>query len=185
MDSDLILWKHVQDGDIRAFEKLFKKFYPKLCIYAMKFLHDPDDARDAVQDLFVLLWENKTRLNIKSSLKAYLYSSVRYNAVRKKEKIEMLTEMTPDLSYENSDQIEFEELFDTILDAIGSLPERCRQIFVMSRFGLLSYPEIARKMNLSVKTIEAQISKALKIIQKSLEKNYPKIIVILFFFNHL
>ncbi|NMB71082.1 MAG: RNA polymerase sigma-70 factor [Bacteroidales bacterium] len=171
-DSDITLWKEVQAGSLTAFEILFKRYYPPLCVYALQFLPDSDLAKDTVQELFVTLWENRNELTFTSSFKSYLYASIRFNSIRrynKKEAADIPLEKLRELPSKADDQLEFEELYLAIMETIQALPERCRRTFVLSRFEQLSYTQIAEKMNISVKTVEAHISKALRLIHKSLD----------------
>jgi len=172
-DIDMVLWNKIKSGDKSAFEILFQSHYPLLCLFAKRYTHDMDLAREVVQDLFVYLWEHKEELSIQNSIKSYLYKAVRFNSIRrieneKKLGVRMDTLPEPD-DPEFNDHLEYAELQAKILEVIGSLPEQCQNIFKLSRFDQLKYSEIAQKLNLSVKTVEAQISKALRKIHQSLD----------------
>ncbi|MDX9846874.1 MAG: RNA polymerase sigma-70 factor [Tenuifilaceae bacterium] len=173
--------RKIQQGNIKEFEKLFRKLYADLCHYAFKYLKDMDAAEEIVQDLFYSYWKNRGRIEVKTSLKSYLYQatknrclkSIEHNAVKEKYsrelQVENLTE-TPEASQE----IETEELTEIIEKTLDQLPERCREIFVMSRFDGLKYAEIAEKLSVSVKTVEANMGKALKLFRLNL-KQYNQI----------
>jgi RNA polymerase sigma-70 factor, ECF subfamily len=169
-EVDLLLWEKVKLGDKKAFEIIFLSYYPVLCLFAQKYAHDITLSKEIVQNLFVYLWEYRNELTIHSSLKAYLYKAVRFNTIRcieNEKKIGIRMDTMPELDDpEFNDHLEYAELQEKILSAIESLPEQCQKIFKMSRFEQLKYSEIANELNLSVKTIEAQISKALKVIQQ-------------------
>jgi RNA polymerase sigma-70 factor (ECF subfamily) len=130
-------------------------------------------AREVVQDLFVYLWEHRNELSINISIKSYLYRAVRFNTIRKMEnekKLGIRMDILPEPNEpEFNDHLEYAELQSSILGAIESLPGQCQNIFKLSRFEQLKYSEIAKKLNLSVKTIEAQISKALRMIHQSID----------------
>lgn len=169
-DSDIALWKTIQNGDSLAFELLFRKYYPSLCIFAARITGNMDSAREVVQNLFVRLWENRTNIHIDHSLKSYLTVSVRRNCIRYVQQshsvlsIDTLVD-SEDLAETLSDSMELEELTRQLHDAIESLPDSCRKIFKLSRFTGLKYAEIAKSLGISVKTVEAQMGKALKLLR--------------------
>ena len=171
-DIDIVLWNKIKLGDKGTFEILFQSYYPSLCLFAKRYTHDMTLAREVVQDLFVYLGEHRDELSINISIKSYLYRAVRFNTIRrmdneKKLGIRMDTMPEPHDS-EFNDHLEYAELQSSILCAIESLPDQCQNIFKLSRFEQLKYTEIAEKLNLSVKTIEVQISKALRMIHQSI-----------------
>jgi RNA polymerase sigma-70 factor, ECF subfamily len=171
-DIDLLIWDRVKSGDAGAYEILFRKYYAGLCLFAKQYTLDMSLAKEVVQDLFLYLWEYRRELAIHTSVKSYLYRAVRFNSIRKHENerkwiipMDMLPESDDGDFFDN---MEYAELQEKILDAIESLPEQCQKIFKLSRFEQMKYAEIATHLNLSVKTIEAQMSKALKIVQQAL-----------------
>lgn len=172
-DQELFLWSRVMEDDSRAFEILFRKYYPVLCLLSKRYTHDMTTSREVVQDIFIYLWEQRKELEISTSLKSYLSAAVRYNSIRRLNdyhKVIILTDKLPDNSRELHDHLEYAELQTSILEAIETLPEQCRKVFIMSRFDELKYSEIAQQLKLSVKTIEAHISKALRLIQAHMDK---------------
>ncbi len=157
--------------DKGSFELLFRKFFPALMAFARKFLPDEDDAREVVHNVFINLWEKRESMDTSTSLKSYLFRSVHnrsLNVIRDRKKFS--SEEVPDLASEVDveSQMDAMELEDKINKVIEGLPEKCREIFEMSRFEGLKYTEIAEKLNISVKTVENQMSKALKILRKKL-----------------
>jgi RNA polymerase sigma factor (sigma-70 family) len=80
--TDLLLWSRITSGDKEAFQVLFKNYYAVLCLLAKRYTNNMTDAREIVQQLFIGLWENKSRLNINSCLKSYLYQAVKFNSIR-------------------------------------------------------------------------------------------------------
>ena len=153
------------------FEKLFHQFFPPLMSLARKFLRDEDDAREVVHQVFINLWDRWSDIDTGVSLKSYLFTSVHnrsLNVIRDRKKFS--AEEVPDISgdVDVSAQIEAIELEERIRESIASLPEKCRQIFEMNRFEGLKYREIAEKLQISVKTVENQMSKALKILRERL-----------------
>lgn len=159
--------------DKDAFEKLFREFFPPLLSFARKILVDEDDAREVVHQVFINLWEKRDKIDLSTSLKSYLFTSVHNRSLnvirdRKKFSLEEVPEMAGE--WDVSTQIESMELEEKINEAIASLPEKCRQIFELNRFDGLKYSEIAIQLNISVKTVENQMSKALKILREKLLK---------------
>ncbi|HNS11071.1 MAG TPA: RNA polymerase sigma-70 factor [Bacteroidia bacterium] len=174
----------LQDGDEKAMESLFREFYQSSCAYANTFLHDIDESEEVVQQLFINLWEKRTSLKITGSFQAYLYKAVRNACLNKlkHEKVKkMHVEETLKSSISNRDDsinVIHKELEKQIFNAIESLPEQCRLIFKMSRFEELKYSEIADQLNLSIKTIENQMGKALRIMREKL-KDYLVLIFLI------
>lgn len=154
-----------------GFEALFREYFPALMAFSGKFLPNEDDAREVVQHVFINLWERRDSVDISDSLKSYLFRSVHnrsLNMIRDRKKIS--EEVVPENFSEQdvSDHIEQLELEDKIKEVIRTLPEKCRVIFELSRFEGMTYGEIAGKLNISVKTVENQMSKALKILRQKL-----------------
>ena len=171
LDLDKTLWNSIQDSDAHAFELLFRKYYAPLCRFAVNYTHDMDAAREVVQELFVYLWENRTAAHIEHSVKSYLTSAVRRNSIRyvQQQRPSLPLDAFPEdyfIAEELVDSIETEELYRQLLEAIEQLPPQCEKIFRMSRFDDMKYAEIARELNISVKTVEAQMGKALKMLRE-------------------
>jgi RNA polymerase sigma-70 factor, ECF subfamily len=173
-------------GDITAFEMYFKSFYQPLCSYAYTFLHDKDEAEEIVQSTFLSVWEKREILKIHTSGKSYMYAMVR-NAclnVIKHEKIkqkyvgEEIALAQP--GYESVAQtMASTELETRIQAAIGKLPEQCRLVFKLSRFEELKYTEIAEQLDISVKTVENHMGKALKMMREQLKDYLPLLIAMI------
>jgi RNA polymerase sigma-70 factor (ECF subfamily) len=174
VDVDRMLVDALLHGDSRAFDSLFRKYYPALCGYAMRMTDgDPDEAEDIVQQVFVKIWEQKDALEIKWTIKAYLYKMVHnrcLNWIRDKQNRARNLEQRQRLQEETVDHPELveEELHTQLQSALGQLPPQCRQIFELSRFERLKYQEIADQLALSVKTVEAQMGKALRLMRTHL-----------------
>ena len=156
-----------------SFEQLFREYFTPLMSFAKKILVDEDDAREVVQKVFINLWEKREEIDLSTSLKSYLFTSVHnrsLNVIRDRKKFS--SEEVPELAgeWDVSAQIESMELEEKIRETIEALPEKCRQIFELSRFDGLKYSEIAEQLDISVKTVENQMSKALKILREKLLK---------------
>lgn len=155
-----------------GFEMLFKTHYNALHAYAAVILKDDDDAEEIVQQLFLKFWERRALLSVQTSLKAYLYKCVYHDSLnflkhqKVKSKYEGFTQHSMNATYATGvDRLEVSELQDQINLALNDLPEQCRTIFQMSRFEELKYREIADALGLSIKTVENQMGKALRIMR--------------------
>ena len=176
----------LKNGDITVFEMYFRTYYQPLCNYAYSFVQDREEAEEIVQSTFLSVWEKKESIEIKTSLKSYLYSMVRnaslnlikHKKVQQKHAVE--ESALGDRSHESvSHQVLSQELEGRIQVALEKLPEQCRLIFKLSRFEELKYAEIAEHLNLSVKTVENQMGKALKIMREQLKDYLPLILVLM------
>ena len=175
----------LEDGDIKAFEMLYNEQYTSLCHFAQRFVFDLDTAREIVQDVFVRIWEKRTSLPVEISLKTYLYTSVRnkcldylkhLNVEYEFEKKRIKEILEPGSNSYNTidhplDGLITKELENAIKEAIEDLPEKCREIFELSRFKGLKYREIAEELSISVKTVETQMSRAIEALKKKLSNH--------------
>lgn len=184
--SDQKVLAALKEGSQAAFEMLFKTYYRPLCAYAFSFLQDKDEAEEIVQSTFITFWDRRHSIEIESSLKAYLYRMVRngcLNALRHT-KVKQLhaTEQihSAEVSYESvSQSVVAGELDERIQAALQALPEQCRLVFQLSRFEDLKYQEIASQLNISVKTVENHMGKALRIMRTQLREYLPALIFLL------
>jgi RNA polymerase sigma-70 factor, ECF subfamily len=172
-DNEII--GRIRKGDIGQFESLFRSSYVSLVRYAKTLIKDHDTAEEIVQDLFFRLWQDKEKLNIESSLNGYLFRSVHNKCLHYIEHKRVVERYAEEMSYrqpENqespSDILQYGELQARISRILERLPERCGQIFYMSRFEGLKYNEIAEKLSVSVKTVESNMGRALKEFRKEL-----------------
>lgn len=151
---------------------LFEYYYTGLVVFANRYMHDIEMAEDIVQSVFVRLWENKHAIK-SPSIRYYLANAVKNNCVdliRKRETQVKYAQRQAFQAVDHGDNFWAEnELEQMIEKAISNLPARCREIFVMSRYEGLKSNEIARKLQLSQRTVETQIAKALKILRKDLK----------------
>lgn len=164
-------------GEEIFYRRLFDLRYNELVIFANRMLNDQDLARSIVQDVFVMFYEKRNEINIHTSLKALLYQSVRNRCLNYIKREKMTREHHKYLFLsgagmaEPSQTLEFKELEKIINNTIEALPNQCRRIFIMSRHEGQSNQEIATKLSISKRTVETQISKALKRLRESLLKN--------------
>lgn len=185
-ESDQQVFLAIQSGQTPAFEMLFKTYYKPLCRYANTYLKDPDGAEEIVQGAFIGLWEKRKAITIETSLKSYLYRAVRNSCLNelKHEQVKQRhlasESLKEEAQSEPADHLAIHvELEEKIRAAIQTLPEQCRLIFTMSRFEELKYQEIADQLNLSVKTVENQMGKALKLMRAQLKEYLPLLAILM------
>ncbi|GAB3011073.1 RNA polymerase sigma-70 factor [Spirosoma pulveris] len=170
----------IRAGNERAFESVFRQYYAPLCRYARQLLPDPDEAEEEVQAMFLAVWEKRDSLYITASLKSYLYRAV-HNRCLNRIKHESIRDEHRDFSCSSSDahvespmqKVLGDELADRVQAAIQKLPEQCRLAFTLSRYEELKYGEIADQLGISIKTVENQIGKALRILRTELSEYLP------------
>lgn len=181
------LFEAIKKNDEKAFEKLFHRYYGHLCLYASRILQDEVSAEEIVQDFFVKLWEKRKHLTIETSVKSYLYRSVRnlcLNLIQhNKTKLQHAKSVLADATQNQDAEDQFYEidLAKKIQESILSLPEKRQKIFRLSREDGLKYREIAEKLNLSIKTVETQMGLAIKTLREKL-KNYNTFLTLFLFF---
>lgn len=176
--SPLILSNH--------FEEIYLKYYAGMCRFAKEYIGSQEEAENLTQDIFMILWSKKDELIIQNSVSTYLYSLLqnrcldflkhqrivqKYN-MEMEIKIEVLQEINLDFT---SDQ----ELEQLIENAINRLPEKCRQIFLLSRLESKKYREISQLLNISENTVETQMKIALKKLRADLKEYFPFIFLLL------
>jgi len=179
MPIDLLTFKKIKDGNIEAFETLFRSYYEPLCRYAYQFVENPDTAEEIVQDLFYVLWKERQSIRIFTSVNGYLYRSVKNKSLQYVEKAKVRE------NYQNSyaenpvietitpqEELEYKELEEQIRETLQLLPERRQTIFRMNRMEGKKYNEIASELHISVKTVEAEISKTLRELRNKYRSIY-------------
>lgn len=172
-DNDII--RRIREGDAGQFESLFRSSYVSLVRYAKVLVKDHDTAEEIVQDLFYRLWEDRQKLKIESSLNGYLFRSVHNRCLHHIQHLrvvdrhaEEMSNRQPERQESPADVLQYAELQARIASILEKLPERCGQIFYMNRFEGLKYTEIAEKLSVSLKTVEANMGKALKEFRREL-----------------
>lgn len=170
--TDEELFLQIRQENKLAFRKLFDRYYQKLLGTSINMLKDPDRAKDVVQEVFMQIWKNRLSLNINSSAGAYLKRAVinrSLNRIRAQKSFvdaEQLVE-TPSKSHSAVDFLEEKDLHNAMTQAMDTLPDRCRLIFVMKRLEGMSQKEIAKQLDIAPKTVENQITKALKVLKEA------------------
>jgi len=172
--------------DEAAFEQVFKTHYKNLHAYAFTILRDEDEAEEMVQQVFFKLWERSEHLSFSGSIAAYLYRAVHNESLNfiKHQKVKADHQMHVAYSMKNrSEQAQpkmiRKELENKFREALNELPEQCRTVFQLSRFEDMKYKEIADKLDISVKTVENHMGKALKLLRTKLVDFLPLLLILL------
>lgn len=173
----------IKKGDKKAFESVFKAYYQDLVNYSHQFIQLQAISEEIVQDVFVSYWERRDTVEIKSSLKSYLYRAVKNRTINyirlqlpKDQKTSDIDEV-PIMVAEESGGEDLSLLHKLISSEINKLPAKCRTIFLLSRTEGLSHKEIAEELDLSVKTIENQIGIALKRLREVLKPQLKRMMI--------
>jgi len=174
--------KKLKEGDIHIFEEIYNEHYHALCSYAQRFVFNSEDTREIVQDVFVKIWEIRETLPGDINFKTYLYTAVRNRCldylkhlkITNSYKATLLRQVSENMQNgTNASETPLEglitkDLEKSITDAVEALPDKCREVFMLSRFEGMKYKEIAEKLNISVNTVETHMSRAIKALRKSL-----------------
>ncbi|WP_300700702.1 RNA polymerase sigma-70 factor [Bacteroides sp.] len=179
MLNELMILAKIKEGDIKAFEEVFRRYYSPLCWYAAGITGDTESAEEIVEELFYTLWKNREQLQILQSVKSYLYRAVRNEAiqycehqeVKERYQTSVQTAKESEASIDPHWQMEYKELQTLVQQALNKLPDRRRRIFIMHRMQGMKYAEIALALSLSVKTVEAEMTKVLRTLRVEID-NY-------------
>lgn len=184
---DIQLLERLSNNEEAALDQIFRQYYAYLCKSCIRVVKTHQRAEDLVQEVFLELWNRRSSLQIKTSLRAYLKRATINKALNliRDERVKSVGEEPLQFKTAQQDTVqqrmEGEELQQRIKGAIDRLPERCRLVFILSRYEEMSYQQIADKMGISIKTVENQISKALKLLRESLKDYLPRGMAILVF----
>lgn len=177
MSTDSEIAGRIRKGDKAEFESLFRSSYVSLVKYSRTLIKDQDTAEEIVQDLFVKLWQEREKINIESSLNGYLFRAVHNKCLHYIEHLKVVESHAATVGTGNADPsddpleiLHYKDLQMKIAGILERLPERCGRIFCMSRFEGLKYSEIAERLSVSVKTVEASMGIALKEFRKELKE---------------
>jgi RNA polymerase sigma-19 factor, ECF subfamily len=183
-DNDSFVLLALKEGQEKAYDYIFRKYYKALCAQANAYVSDLDLSQSLVQDCFVRFWEKRQQATTIENLASYFSFMVRNKCIdhlRKEHRLQSIENSNLDEtdSLESDALLISHEFEEKLIVALSALPDRCRTAFEYSRFENLSYPEIANKMDISVKAVEALISRSLKILRKEL-KDYLPVLAFLF-----
>ena len=175
-DAELV--RRIRAGDERALEAVFKAHYAGMASFVQRFVRSPDLAEELVQDVFLKLWSKREQLAEIETFRTYLFRAARNTALNylRRAKLERRwreeqgVDDDPPTTFAADEETVEQEVAVAVQAAINRLPPRCREIFLLSRDGGLTYAEIARSLEISVKTVETQMGRALKSLRSSLQQ---------------
>lgn len=178
MNNGVKLWiRKIKKGDQKAFKKLFLRFYDPLCQFSWQFTHSQHISEELVQEVFLAVWKSRETLDPQKDIKSYLYQSVKNEALNYLKHENLAAEynkqidwLSPSPATQRHNYEQQSEFVQAAKTAIENLPDRARQIYMLSRRDGLTYREIAAVLDISVKTVESQMSRALKILRNSLSE---------------
>ena len=182
---EMQLVRNLKKGDILAFNELFDFYSKRLYSFSMGYLKSDAECEELVQEVFTKVWERRSELKEEYSFRSYLFT-IAFNIIRKyfRSRLQqtryVASSVFNDFHFETDENIDFNSLQKHIENIVAALPSRRREIFTKSRFEGLSVCEIAKELNISKKTVENQLTEALKFIRKNLTSD--NIALALFFF---
>lgn len=188
-NENSILIENLRTGEEKAYMFLLDKYHRRLYVYALSLIDNQDAAKDIVQNVFLKTWKFRKKLNDKHSIQSFLYKSVYNEFINtfKKDKATLILQMKyyEALSEEvnNINENTFENMIDLVTKEIEKLPPKCRQVFTLSKKEGLTNTEIAEHLSISIKTVEAQITKAFYILREKLGSQYKSIFLLIFGHN--
>ncbi len=185
--DDESLMQEIKDGNVLAFDILYKKYSKRIFNFTYSILKSTEDSENIVQDVFLNLWGNRNKVEKNSSIKCYIFT-IAYNSaisiirkkIRESQFIEYLRSLQDLEQNAVNIELEYNELKDTFNDIINHLPARQKEVYLFHNVEGLKYQEIAERLNISVNTIENHMSRALKTIRKGIS-NYS-LIAMLFWY---
>jgi len=183
-ENETHLVRSLSQGNILAFNTLFREYSGRLYRFAYGYLKSEALSEELVQEVFTRIWENHKSLNSEYSFKSYLFT-IAYNIIKKHFRREAViagyftTRILEDFDLETTKKINYDSLYQYISQLINQLPEKRREIFIKSRFEGLSIKEISEELNISHKTVENQLTGALRFIRNNIRRD--SILVVLFF----
>ncbi len=165
----------INRGDGKAFEAMYRYYYPRLGQFLMRYVYSHKIAEDLTHNLFYNIWENRKNLEPRGTLRAYLYTSARNHALNYLDKQKNRPHESLDYHLKlhgqenkSAESIEYKEFSRAVKVAVSQLPDRRRQIFLLHREDKLTYKEIAETLGISIKTVETQMSRSLKFLGEKL-----------------
>ena len=176
MLNDYVEFNRIKDGDIKTFENVFRRYYTPLYLYAFSITGQKETAEEIIQDTFYVIWKNREKIQILHSLQSYLYKSVKNRSLQYLEHLQVREQYRENVMMQAASMsetspeewLEYKDLENIISQTLKKLPERCRQIFHMHRMNGIKYKDIAASLSISVKTVEAEMSKAYRILRKEI-----------------
>jgi len=173
-EKDIVLFNLIKKNNQKAFEELFNKYYQTLCNFSFMMTHNKSSAEEVVADVFANIWIGRKKIYIEKNLQSYLYKSTRNTTIsylrKNKNNFELIDEdkhsisMSPTFQDVNSSKEELKDKADKLLKVV---PKRSREVFILHRFNEFKYRDIAELLDISIKTVEKHMSKALKLLKEN------------------
>ena len=190
--TDRDLMEKLANGDQKAFSEIYSRNWEYMYKSAYSILKDPNASKDIVQDIFIWLWEHRSSVKIQT-LKSYLKTAVKFKVVNyirsgniRQSFFEQMVEFSSDFSTPSHEELlELKQLKEIIQQAVGDLPSKCQEIFRLSREGYLSNREIADKLSISIKTVENQMTTAIRRVREAIEPHATSGFIIFFICHYL
>ena len=174
-DNDILYINGIREGDEKAFKLLFDKYFIQLCRFMSISVHRKMLVEEEALDIFIYIWVNRRTIQIHSSVKSYLFRAARnkcLNILRQDKQTFSIEDINCEFPSQGASSLESDELSLLVQEAIMSLPEKCKKIFVLSRVESIKNKDIAEQLDISLKAVEAQITRALKHLKKHLKGCY-------------
>ena len=175
LENEAQLVKSLSSGNLLAFNSLFKEYSGRLYRFAFGYLKSEEESEELVQEVFTIIWEKRKELKYELSFKSYLFT-IAFNIIKKHFRREACileyfkSRVSEDLDLETTKKVTYDSLYHYVSELVNQLPGRRKEIFIKSRFECLSIKEIAAELNISHKTVENQLTDALKFIRTNLTK---------------
>ena len=185
--NEFELFDKIKQRDKAAFDVLFRTYYVKLCRFSFAFCCSQEDAEESVQEMFIYLWEKAPDIRIEFSVKAYLFTSTRNYTlnIMKKNQTELNYRNAYAEQTDNDDDekaISDTQISELIGQGVKTLPEKCREIFILCKMEGLTYEEISEYLKISEKTVENQMGIALRKLREYLHPKLQRILNLIFFY---
>ena len=187
IENESHLVRNLSRGNLLAFNTLYKEYSGRLYRFAVGYLKSETEAEELVQEVFTIIWEKRADLKEELSFKSFLFT-IAFNIIRKHFRTKSYfaeyfkSELNPDLDMQTTQKITYNSLHQYITELVNKLPERRKEIFIKSRFQGLTIKEIAEEMKISHKTVENQLTDALKFLRTNLNRESISRILFLFLF---
>jgi RNA polymerase sigma-70 factor (ECF subfamily) len=171
-------FERLRQGDETGFDEIFRAHYAGLVGFAESILRDRADAEDTAQEVLLELWRRRSNIVLETSLRAYLFQSTRNRALNRIRHQRVVDRLDPEVAKPSPSprpdrELAEREMAVLVKQAIAELPDRCREVFLLSREQGLRYAEIATALGISIKTVEAQMGKALRLLRERLAAWLP------------